>query len=141
MIFLFLNISHGSFIVKRVQSILTMQYMCVCMYVSTYFVYLHVQINLTRVEIWKALRYVHKCTSMFMYTCVDVLMYAHVCAWVGVDVSVSACACIRVYVCTCTCAYILHYSYVGMQHKFCLCAVKELIMTDQLVYVLLRVIQ
>ena len=68
---------------------------------------------------------------MFMYTCVDVFMYAHVCVWVGVyvGVSVSACACIH------TCVYILHYSYVGMQHKFYLCAVKELIMTDQLVYV------
>ena len=74
---------------------------------------------------------------MFMYTCVDVFMYAHVCAWVGVyvGVSVSACACIRACACMYTCVYVLHYSYVGMQHKFCLCAVKELIMTDQLVYV------
>ena len=68
---------------------------------------------------------------MFMYTCVDVFMYAHVCAWVGVyiGVSVSACACIR------TCTHVYIYYIIHMQHKFCLCAVKELIMTDQLVYV------
>ena len=102
---LFLHINHSSFIVNRVQSILTMQYVCVCMYMYAYFVYLHVQINLTRVEIWEALRYVHKCTSMFMYTCVDVFMYICVCAWVGVYIGVSTCACMY------TCMYVLHYSY------------------------------
>ena len=62
-------------------------------------------------------------------------MHMCMCAWVGVYVGVSVSACAYVHTHMCTCVYILHYSYVGIQHKFCLCAVKQLIMTDQLVYV------